>query len=153
MKEQVYIAGPFFNSFQIGVIKNIETELANAGVSYFSPREEGVIAEILPTATPKEKEAILKSIYESNVAHLYACQAMVCVIDDRDTGTMWELGYFSAIRDRMNHIVTPTVVTFSSQGYGLNVMLSHCSDAHVVDFDNIVPALQGRYKQKGKTTT
>lgn len=124
----VYIAAPFFNEKQVKVVKDIENVLEMHEIKYFSPRKEGVI---------KENNSLnLEDIYKSNIKHLEGCNFMIAVIDDYDTGTTWELGYFTSIKDNML-LYKSFIVTLTEKGYGLNVMLKFGTDCHLKSIDSL----------------
>jgi nucleoside 2-deoxyribosyltransferase len=121
---RVYIAGPFFNTEQRDVIEGIEEELRNRGIAFFSPRLCGVLGEV----APEDRAAKSKKFYDKNIEMLEHCDIMVAVVDDFDTGTMFEWGYFSCKKAKQ---INNKLVSLSTQGHGLNLMLTHSSDIHV----------------------
>jgi len=56
------------------------------GLTYYSPRLDGI--DLTPDATEADRNAV----FADNVAHLKQAQLVVAVIDDFDTGTIWETG-------------------------------------------------------------
>jgi len=122
----IYIAGPFFNNKQKGLIKRIEKELDKYGIKYFSPRSEGVLIDM----TPEEKEEQMVKIFDSNIFHLENCKGVIAVIDDWDTGTVFEIGYANAIEK--------PIFTLSDNDYGLNVMVRQAVRCHNIDVKNAV---------------
>lgn len=122
----VYIAGPFFNDKQKELIQRIEYTLEEYGMQYFSPRSEGVLVEM----TPEEKEKQMEIIYNSNIQHMKDCKCMIAVIDDWDTGTVFEIGYAKALNK--------PVFTLSDCDYGLNVMIRQAVKSHNIDVENLV---------------
>lgn len=120
--KMIYIAGPFFDADQLKVIKDIENWASTLGVTFFSPRKEGVIKN-MQDMTEVEKKLTFARIYNANITNIDRSDAIVAVIDDFDPGTIFEIGYAAKARKR--------IITISTKGHGLNVMLSHCIDEHV----------------------
>lgn len=128
-QHSVYIAGPFFNPKQLKLIETIEETLDWIGIPYFSPRSFGALGEM----GTEERVAAIKSVYAENVAQITGNQVMLAVIDDNDVGTIWEMGYASKLK-QMDE--TRRLITMSDQGYGMNIMLRECVDAHLHGFNN-----------------
>lgn len=127
----VYIASPFFNDDQLNIVKIIEKQLSDAEINYYSPRSEGVIKDM----TEQEKINRVDYIYNQNVDNIESCRWVLCVIDDYDTGTIFEMGYAaSANKD---------IVTLSTHGHGLNLMLARCTFAHVNTIADAVACIMG----------
>ena len=134
---QVYIAAPFFNQGQLECVKVIEQLLDDSGISYFSPRAEGVLTQM----TEAERVENMKAIFNSNIKNIKECPVMIAVTEGesgaRDTGTVFEVGYASCLRDFeiMEYGKTPkTVITFCRAKGKSSVMLSETADAHIDGF-------------------
>ena len=93
---KIYLAGPFFNEKQLATIEIIEEQFDNVGLDYFSPRKGGGKIEHLPLEK-KMKES--KRIYQSNIDAIMDCNILLAVVDGRDTGTIFEMGYFRGAED------------------------------------------------------
>ena len=128
-QHSVYIAGPFFNEKQLKLIQTIEETLEWMEIPFFSPRSFGALGEM---GTEERAEAI-KSVYAENIAQIAENKVMLAVIDDNDVGTIWEMGYASKL-NRMDD--RRRLITMSDQGYGMNIMLRECVDAHLHGFKN-----------------
>ena len=126
----IYIASPFFNPNQLDFVKLIEKALDEEGWEYYSPRSEGILLD----QTEEERQTNKKRIYDTNVEWIHKAEHMIAVIDDRDIGTIWEMGYAKAIG--------VNIVTISNQSYGLNVMLAESVQAHVLWISDAIRALQ-----------
>lgn len=126
----IYIAGPFFNHGQLALIKDIEDSLNVAEIEYYSPRSEG----ILITQIEEEKQKNKKRIYETNIHKIADCDKVLAVIDDRDIGTIWEMGYATGLNI--------PVITISNESYGLNVMLAESVQAHVLWISDAIKAIK-----------
>ena len=141
MKEFVYIAAPFFNEKQLAFVKVIEDELENEGIEYFSPRSEGVLVGM----TEAERCDAKQNIFLKNVEKICEATVIVAVIDDRDIGTLWEMGFAYA-----NHIRT---ISISNENYGLNVMLAESVQAHTNSIPNMIEGvLDCSYKGENLTS-
>jgi len=122
---KIYIAAPFFNEEQLNTVKLIEIMLEENDIEYFSPRSEGVLIEM----TPEEKERKMIEIFDSNIDNLEECDAMIAIIDDWDTGTVFEIGYFYGL--------LKPIFTYSNHNYGLNVMVRQAVNSHNTDLQNL----------------
>jgi len=120
----VYIAAPFFNAEQVKTVEDIERALETEGVKFFSPRSEGVLIN----HTPAERALHLERIYQSNIRHMMECNTMLAVIDGRDIGVMFEIGFFASKRLSEKDNV---LMTYTDQSFGLNVMIQQSVDAHL----------------------
>ena len=124
----VYIAAPFFNPAQLATVQHIEHAL-NGVCAYHSPRSVSTLKDIPES---ERREHIVRT-FVGNIDRLDWCTHMIAVIDDRDIGTIWEMGYAYAKGKK--------VVSYSGHGYGLNVMLSESVIFHCINIDQVVPAL------------
>lgn len=84
-----YIAGPWFTSksklLLNGFVKRTTLEtMTKTSFEYYYPNEEY-------NKTPKDA-------YQNNVKHLEKCDAVIALIDEKDVGTAWEIGYALALR-------------------------------------------------------
>lgn len=109
--KHVYMAAPFFNDVQWELCNWIEEEFRTWNIPLFSPRHDGGV--LLPDAIDEER----KRIFDMNVLAVDTAAWMLMVVDDFDTGTIWEMGY--AYAKAVDILVYSDV-----QGRGLNVMLS-----------------------------
>lgn len=123
-KPMIYIAAPFFNPTQLHIVQEIENQLIDADYEYFSPRLEGVLLEM----TEAERVASMKDVYDGNIKKMEECSVMIAVVDGRDTGTTFEMGYFTKKKmcSQDNKLIT-----FTNEDFGLNVMIQQSVDAHL----------------------
>lgn len=126
----VYIAAPFFNDEQLETVKSIETELREQGVKFFSPRSEGVLVDLAPS----ERGQHLKVMYDSNIKNMMECNTMLAVVDGRDIGTMFEIGFFTSKRLSQKDNL---LITFTNNSFGLNVMIQQSVDAHLKGVESL----------------
>ena len=110
-KHNVYIASPFFNPNQLTRVSLIETLLEKLDMTYFSPRKELVCP---PNATNEQR----KETFLGNKKGMLEADLVIAVTDDKDPGTIWEMGYAYA-----NNI--PVIgVAFTLGDNPFNLMLS-----------------------------
>lgn len=131
----VYLAGPFFNEQQLATVKMLENYLESRGYKVYSPRRDGVAVPGQATYNDREQ------IFKSNVEHTTQSDLIVAVIDDRDTGTSWEMGcrygyWLSKVEElqkmnihqhhELSQLSTEApIITFTAHDYGVNLMLLH----------------------------
>jgi len=115
----IYIAGPFFNSEQLALIEDIESECKKQGVEYLSPR---LIGGVLKDMSQTERDKMKRDIYIMNVEGIRRASCVVAVIDDFDPGTMFEIGYAACLNK--------DIITITNKNYGLNVMLNEPVRCH-----------------------
>tara|TARA_R110000803_G_scaffold85829_10_gene152238 strand:+ start:418 stop:840 length:423 start_codon:yes stop_codon:yes gene_type:complete len=126
----IYIASPFFNKEQVSFVEAIEKALNAASIAHYSPRSEG----ILLNQTEEEKQKNKRHIYKININMISACSKVLAVIDDRDIGTIWEMGYATGKEI--------PVITISNSSYGLNVMLAESVQAHTIRIEDAIKAIK-----------
>jgi nucleoside 2-deoxyribosyltransferase len=135
----IYLAGPFFNEKQNFVIIKLENLIEDAGFTLISPRRIGV----LKSMTAEERRAAAPQIYQKNRSDIAASDAMLAVIDDRDQGTTWEMGFIDGLDYHIYHSAAKRpVYTFSNHGHGLNVMIQGGIKAHARGFEQAARMLQ-----------
>lgn len=83
--EKVYIASPFFNDEQLKRVEMMEDRLRLNHIDFFSPRLEQAHTEDGHFNGP--------AIFKNNVDSINSCTTLVAIIDDKDTGTAFEIGY------------------------------------------------------------
>lgn len=126
---KVYIAGPFFNEQQLETVQKIEHILLRADIEFFSPRREGILLHM----DKADAESMYDHIFRKNVEQLHECDTIVAIIDDRDIGTIWEIGYAAALGK--------DIITYTAKEYGLNIMLAKCVRFHSKSFIQLESAL------------
>lgn len=131
---KVYIAAPFFTDDQLFVVRKIENILRENGIEFFSPRSEGTLKEM----TALERADVMGDLFKSNISHMDWCTHCIAMIDDYDTGTVWEMGYLYATKKH--------IVTFSPNYFGINVMLNESIAAHCVEYHDLIVGLEGSFK-------
>lgn len=123
--KQIYIAAPFFNSQQLTTVKGIEAVINSiAGLKFYSPRLDGVLQDM----PAYERKNSLKKIFDLNVDNIINSSAVLAILDERDTGTTWEMGFAAGLR-------RPIFGYTSSPAVKLNVMLRQCMVTHACGLD------------------
>lgn len=108
--QHVYLAAPFFNDAQRDLCTFIE-EFETSSLLIYSPRKDGGVLK--PDASDEDRERI----FSENVTAIEAARWTLAVIDDFDTGVLWEMGYAYAKG-------IPILGYSDVEGRGLNVMLA-----------------------------
>ena len=124
----IYIAAPFFNAEQLQSVKTVENILGRAGMKFFSPRLHGVNVKEL---SPEEQKSgsVMAKVFESNVSNLNDANLLLACIDkdpgqrNGDAGTMFELGYYSAVATPNGQMRCPTALSWSARGATTNLMI------------------------------
>jgi len=106
----VYIAAPFFNETQIRRLEFVKEILEDKQIPFFSPKDESLF---MPGITTPEE------VFASNMAALDKTTLLVCITDDKDTGTIFEAGYCSA-----KNIPIIYLWATAQKGQKFNIMLA-----------------------------
>ena len=93
-KYKVYMAGPFFNDEQIKWEKTLFDGLSKLNVEILRPFSSEVNAEEGKSLTIEQADAIFKFDHDM----LEEADFVIGVLDDFDSGTIWELGYMYALK-------------------------------------------------------
>ena len=123
-----YIASPFFTPEQLEAVKDIEQACEENGVQPLSPRQFLVLK---PGASFSERLAVFKD----NTEKMKECTIMLAVVDGKDVGTMWEMGYAYAIGR--------PVVALSMAQTRMNVMLACGTKGFLEGMDDLRNFLRG----------
>jgi nucleoside 2-deoxyribosyltransferase len=118
--KRIYIAAPFFNPQQLSTVMQIEEVIDQyKNLTYYSPRMDGVLQDM----PPEQRAASLQTVFQMNVAQIKKCDAMIAILDEKDTGTTWELGMAYGIGKQIFGYT-------SNPETKLNVMLRQCMLTH-----------------------
>lgn len=141
----IYFAHPAFTDAQkatkagiLEILRNIPNFADNFNIYDpfdFSPTIEG---------DREQKKMLAGSVVDANITILTRSDLVLALIDDRDQGVIWEMGYAKALN-------LPTI-TVSNADYDVNVMLSATVMAHVTNvLDNgetLTSILKSFYKAR-----
>lgn len=83
---RVYLAAPIFSPEQLVAVDAVGEALEACGYVTYSPHRDGVM--LAPTDPPERRD----EVFFSNVRAIRQSDLLVCLLDSRDTGTIWELG-------------------------------------------------------------
>ena len=120
----VYIAGPFFNDVQIETMNKAIEMMEDHGLKVFDPRKHG---PVLGNMDPQERKKHTKAVLDANFYGVTRSYMTIACIDDRDTGTAWELG--------LGYGLGIPQITFSGRGFGANVMIAESVGGHMPTLD------------------
>lgn len=140
---KVYIAAPFFNKEELDFVKEIESVFDVMGVDYFSPRKHGVVSEI----EGEHRDAKMKRIYDLNIKGMRESTVMLAVIDNRDTGTMFEMGYYTKMMEKAKERY---MISITNKDYDINVMLRYSINGHMKLGCDDLKLLLSDVKRRGK---
>lgn len=135
---KVYAAGPFFNSQQLETMELIESVIESFDeFEVFKPRNGAASAKKLNKDIGAGKDPSAetrKRVFRDNVENILDADLVVACIDDRDIGTIFEIGYAFA--------ESVPIFTFTNQGYGMNLMLAESTLAHCKGVEQLKQALE-----------
>jgi hypothetical protein len=131
IKYDIYAAGPFFNPEQRETMDSAIKMMKAQGLKVFDPREHG---PVLVHMDVEERKKHTKEILQANMDGILRSYMTIACIDDRDTGTSWELGFGVGLNQviadsYMIKLMIPQI-TFSGKGFGANVMISESVLGH-----------------------
>jgi nucleoside 2-deoxyribosyltransferase len=129
MIKKVYIASPFFNDTEERVVEEIKTTLEKTQTEYYSPKDE---LRFDKSQGPEKA----KECFDLNLEAMDNCDLMVANIEGFDPGTIFEMGYFTAIKK-------PILAYSEVEGRKLNLMLANAC----IGFANSVEELQTKLEE------
>lgn len=83
-QRRIYLAGPFFYLAQIWMIEEARAQLANAGLSVFSPFHDVGLGSA-------------RDVVQKDIDAIRQCDVMFAIADGLDPGTIFEIGYARSI--------------------------------------------------------
>jgi len=131
---RIYIAAPFFNERQLEIVKSLEGWLDYLGIDYFSPRSQG---KPLKDMSGKELLKARGEVFQNNVDNMEACSHMIACVEEKDTGTSFEIGYFFKSGK--------PIIMYSEKIGRINVMLAEAAFSICDDPFKLSAAINGRY--------
>jgi nucleoside 2-deoxyribosyltransferase len=135
-RPKLYLAGPLFTPEQLSVLATMEIISKDGGWEYFSPRLGAASLEMKRVMQAKETPSLelRQAIFNDNTLNIDDADLLIAIIDDRDAGTMWEMGYA--------YKASVPIVSFTSKGFGMNIMLSQCVIGHAKGFEQLRDILE-----------
>jgi nucleoside 2-deoxyribosyltransferase len=124
----VYLASPFFNPDQIRRVELLENLFEENDIPYFSPMRHQHFTE--------DNKFDAKAIFDSNVKEVRHADVVIAVVDEKDTGTAWEIGMAYALDKRVILVLCDTHTPNKT-----NIMLAECGV--IVHFDNLLDEYSG----------
>lgn len=127
-KPRVYVAGPFFDDAVVNDMNKLKQMLAVVGFDILDPAAFPVLEKL---SDAKVRKGGL--IYELNETSVAICEVVIALTDNFDSGTMFECG----LAKGMNI----PYITWSSSGYGMNLMLQKSVTAHYISLQELIDDL------------
>ena len=136
-KIKVYVAGPYFTDDQKKTLDDVYDKFNGSNIFklYFPFRHGLDYRKLIQEGNDPEKTAEL--IFVENLVALSHADLIVSLIDDKDTGTSIEIGI--ALKNK-----TP-VITYSSNDYGVNLMLASSVLTHTKTLKKLENAMNCFY--------
>lgn len=131
-KIQVYLAGPYFTESHKNTIDTVRQMLMKLDdrIVVYSPFHDGIDFTEAGKNVSGDKSLVAKMIFSENIAAIDKSHIILALVDDRDPGTIMEIGY-AVGKDK-------PVITYSGQDYGVNLMISNSSVAHYTNLREMV---------------
>jgi nucleoside 2-deoxyribosyltransferase len=136
---KIYVAGPFFNQQQLDTLTAVEAELEkHDNIELFRPRDSTASAKKLNKdigAGKDPSQETRHNVFLDNVNNIDDADLVVAIIDGRDIGTIFEIGYAYGIN--------VPIITYTNEGFGMNLMLAESTLAHCKGLDQLGKAIEG----------
>jgi hypothetical protein len=94
---KIYLAGPWFNPTQVERYEEILGLLTEWRDEYLADR--GLYVPRENPCPPNASDATRQRIYDRNLTEIEDASAVVAITDEKDVGTIYELGYAACLRD------------------------------------------------------
>ncbi len=101
---KVYLAGPFFNDAQKGMIARVADVIEQCGFDLFSPWRD--VGQLVPGSGPEDRARI----FQADVDNLESCDLVVVVLD-------WATAENEPVTGSTTHFVDPGTVFEMGVGY------------------------------------
>lgn len=124
MEGKVYLAGGWFSPAQEERLYAVKKIIEDAGFSVFFPKEDNLCP---PDADDRQR----KASFEGNCMDIRRSDLIVGITDERDIGTIWELGYAYA----MDKPIVYFAETLGDRGF--NLMLAQSGIAVALSRDEL----------------
>jgi nucleoside 2-deoxyribosyltransferase len=133
---KVYVAGGFFTPEQLATLEKIEAVIENAGCDVFRPRNARSAAKKLNKDIGAGKDPdpnTRRQVFQDNIDNIEDAQLVVAIVDGRDVGTIWEMGFAYACR--------VPIITYTEHGFGVNLLLAESSLALCKGVEQLAEAM------------
>lgn len=124
MEGKVYLAGGWFSPSQEERLYAVKKIIEDAGFSVFFPKEDNLCP---PDADEKQR----KASFDGNCMDIKKSDLVVGITDERDIGTIWELGYAYAVKKPIVYFAE----TLGNRGF--NLMLAQSGIAVALSRDEL----------------
>lgn len=140
---KVYLAAPFFNPKQIAFVVDIEKVIERGGYRMFSPRKGDNALEMNAILRDggSPPSPLRWAVFNDNCINIDDADLLVAVIDDFDSGVLFEIGYAYARQI--------PIVTITNCDFGCNLMLAHSVIGHLKSLVELNDVLQIGYGSLG----
>jgi hypothetical protein len=138
MPINIYLAAPFFTPSQLETVGQLEFIIQSyKQFQLYSPRQSGIILKDLSAV---DRELAADKVLQENVKQVRWADVVVALVDDRDPGTIWEMGLHHGI-GLMAPWPPRATITYTAHDYGLNVMLARSVAAHCCGMEELAKCL------------
>lgn len=122
---RAYIASPFFNEAQIVRVEKLKEILDLLKIEFFSPKDESNLK------FKNDSDSGLE-VFKMNIAEIRSCDIVVCITNDKDTGTLFEAG--------LAYGMNKSIFYLYDGGESFNLMLSN-SGVATTSFEELLGVL------------
>lgn len=144
----IYLAAPFFTSDHkrriaavLTIVGVVSRRTGGSLPAVYQPSEFMVLK---PDAGPLERE----QVYNENINRIVSSEMVVAIMDDRDTGTIFEVGFVAGVNytmRKMGHQMgIPVIGVYVDAVSKINVMLQNGVSKTCVGLAAFERALEGR---------
>lgn len=124
---RVYIAGPFRETIQVQRIHQM------SGLIWMLDKKRKVepyLPHRFMILEPDSPPSAMKVVFAENCKQLDRTDYLLAILDDKDTGTIWEMGYVSGINSCATTPTerTPIIAVYMQTAKKVNVMLKEGCD-------------------------
>lgn len=122
---RAYIASPFFNGLQVERVERLKEILTLLKIEFFSPKDESNLKFQGDSVSGLE-------VFKMNITEIRSCDIVVCITNDKDTGTLFEAG--------LAYGMNKSIFYLYDGGESFNLMLSN-SGVATTSFEELLGVL------------
>lgn len=130
-----YIASPGFNENQLKRIKEVEKQLTDKKVEFFSPFTHGGSLK-LGKDLEMNKLAV-KLLYDENIKEISNCNRLIAIVDDFDKGTAFEVGFFIGLHAENLALINERLLIIGKKSQEFSKMLTDTIEDWSEDKDQL----------------